>query len=589
MTLLLPLFLWSLLALIPLVAVYLLKVRPRTRTTPAYFLWEKVFSSNRATSLFSRLRDLLSLMLMALAFSAMVLALCRPELKEDDRKDLLILVDHSASMGAQSWLGSRLDAARQSARDIAIALNGKQRAAVATIGRELAYRSNLSASPNQLLKAIDGIEQSDFPFSNAPLTAINRDAQLFENYRIILISDGSFTGVADLPEKIELVKIGKPTENLGIVGADLQQLPDGRMGFYYQLASTFKENTKADLLLKLADTGEIKKLIPLEVQPGVNEPEVFFLDEALPGKWIAEIDLDDAFDTDNKAWLAVPPKRPVKVAVKAENRFFFEQAIVAFELGGGLLQLVDESPEIVVEQGQPSATNDLTIIFAPEGASPWWTSVGEQRDYVAPRELIQDHPVLRLVDLSGIAFLGAREITPAQGSLVLVKSEDGNPLVFQSTRDGQTALIVNLDPLASELYFSAWFPVIVQSAARHLAGRTDSLAPVYRPGDVVSVPGFREDTETTLLAPESEMPVSVKSANFGPLPRRGFFEFDNPSGNWPVASSLLTQSESLLDNELVEETVLPLSRGNAPSYWLLVLALMLLVAESILYHRRKVG
>ena len=103
------------------------------------------------------------------------------------------------------------------------------------------------------------------------------------------------------------------------------------------------------------------------------------------------------------------------------------------------------------------------------------------------------------------------------------------------------------------------------------------------------MPGFREDTETTLTLPEKEEPLVVKASTFGPLPRLGFFEFQNTSGDWPVGSSLITKSESLLDNKTLENTVRPISRGHAPAYWLIVLALLVLTAESILYHRRRVG
>ena len=54
MNLLAPGFLWTFLALIPLAAIYFLKVRPRKRDTPAYFLWEKIFQEKRTSSLFSR-------------------------------------------------------------------------------------------------------------------------------------------------------------------------------------------------------------------------------------------------------------------------------------------------------------------------------------------------------------------------------------------------------------------------------------------------------------------------------------------------------------------------------------------------------
>ena len=46
-----PIYFWAFLSLIPLVAIYFLKVRPRRKPATAYFLWERIFQEKRATSL----------------------------------------------------------------------------------------------------------------------------------------------------------------------------------------------------------------------------------------------------------------------------------------------------------------------------------------------------------------------------------------------------------------------------------------------------------------------------------------------------------------------------------------------------------
>lgn len=43
-----PLFFWSFLSFLPLVAIYFLKVRPRRRTATAYFLWNRVFTEKKS-------------------------------------------------------------------------------------------------------------------------------------------------------------------------------------------------------------------------------------------------------------------------------------------------------------------------------------------------------------------------------------------------------------------------------------------------------------------------------------------------------------------------------------------------------------
>ncbi len=593
MSFLSPAFLWAFLSLIPLAAIYFLKVRPRKKSTTAYFLWEKIFSEKRATSLFNKLRDLLSLLLMLLAFSAVVLALAKPEFKGDERKDLLIIVDHSASMSAKDGGVSRLDRARDAARDIAIALNGNQRAAVATVAGDIEFRSHLSVSPRELIEAVDQIETSDFPFDISSLKSLGADAHWSEDHRIILLSDGNFENADELPANVELIKIGEPAENVGIVAADLQRLPDGTLGFYFRVASSFKENVKADLTLRNSESERIWKLIPLDIEPGENKSEIFNLEADAPaGKWTAEIELEDSLAKDNFAYLAVPPRRPVGVRVDAKDRYFYETSVLSFERGSGLLRLVTENPEIVIEQGVASGSPELSVVFAPSGESPWWKSVGDIEDSVAPRILVEDHPVLRNLDLSGLVFIGAKKIEPADGSLILVESESGNPLIYRASRDGKTALVVNLDPVASEFYFSAWFPVLVHGAATHLAGREEELAPVYRPGDTAPVPGFKEGSVSTLITPNATAetePAEISTGRAGPLTQLGFYEIESGGDSWPVGISLMTPAESLLDNAAITETAKPVSRGQSPAYWLIVVALLVLAAESILYHRRKVG
>ncbi|MCF6312024.1 MAG: VWA domain-containing protein [Verrucomicrobiales bacterium] len=591
-----PSLLWSLLALLPLAAIYFLKVRPRKRATTAYFLWEKIFSEKKASSLFNRLRDLLSLLLMALAFAMIAFALAQPELRNDTRKDLLILIDQSASMAATEHNGtSRLELAKSKASDLVIALGGNQRAAIAGISRDLTYHSHFSGSPRALTDAIDGIQQSNFPFDIKAISSLSSsDSQWVQDYRILLLTDGSFAGAGqDFPTQIEVIKIGEPLDNVGFVAADLQSLPGNVYGFYFRIASSFKKTVKADLILKNldAEAGRIFKYIPLEISPGENEAEIFEIEDAPPGRWTASLDIDDALDKDNTAYLTVPAPQPIRVAVAAENRYFFETSILAFEQGTGKLKLVasDDAPDIVISQHQTASSAKNNLIFTPsDKESVWWEKLGEEIDAIAPRILIEDHPMLRNVDITTIDFLGAREIEPVEGALILVESEDGVPLIYKAKQDGNTALIVNLDPVASEFYFSAWFPALIHGATTHLSGRENDPATLYRPGDIAPIPGYHEDQSSTITLPDAST-LNSDDRQFGPLKSLGFYQISNPGGEWPLGVSLSSPAESNLDNSSLVETVQAISSGHPPAYWLIVLAILLLTGESILYHRRKVG
>ena len=190
---------------------------------------------------------------MALAFAAVVFALTNPQWTGDERRDTLILIDHSASMSADDGGGTRLAHAKAEAADIVRAFNGAQRAAVASLGRELIYRAHLTDNPRALLDAIESIEPSSQPFRTEALASQSYD-ELAGDYRVILLSDGCFDRAA-MPPQLELMKIGSARENIGIVAADLRSVPGGarRLGLYCQIASTHEEPIDCDLLISRVD------------------------------------------------------------------------------------------------------------------------------------------------------------------------------------------------------------------------------------------------------------------------------------------------------------------------------------------------
>ncbi|HEX2749584.1 MAG TPA: BatA and WFA domain-containing protein [Verrucomicrobiales bacterium] len=585
-----PLFFWSFLSLIPLVAVYFLKVRPRRKDTTAYFLWRRVFTEKKAASLFNRLRDLLSLILLALVFGSVCLALTRPELQDDERKDLLLLLDNSASMGAGAGSQQRMNLAMNAARDLIKGMDTSQRASVATVSSEVHFLSHLTDDPRQLLDAVDSIKPSVLNFNRDAVAALRAgdSADWMKGHRLILITDGCF-GPTGPPEGVEVFKVGEPLENAGIVSADAQFLPgpNNPLGVYVQFASSYKNPVNATLTLKPEGPGA-HKLVDVTIAPGLNPGEMFTVQDGTPGKWTASINLNDGFPGDNSVSLVAQKQKPVRVNVDAADKFFFDTAVESFSGGGnGFLFLTSESPQVVIARNKvPDAP--LSLIFQPQGTSVWWKSVGEPLETAVPRVRVPDHPVLRHIDAAGMNFAGARKIIPADGALVLVESDQSVPLLYVANAGGRTAVVVNMDPVDAEFFYSAWFPVLVYGAATHLAGREESLASTYTPGATIPLPGAMEGQTTKIIGPDDKL-ISATGRKFGPLEQPGFYQLRNDSGEWLAAVNLLSPGESLLDNSPTKTTLGPIAKGLPPYLLLTIIAIIVLILESILYHRRKVG
>ena len=590
MTFLNPALLWTLAAIAPLAAIYFLKVRPRKKPVTAYFLWQKIFTEKRSSALFKRLRDVWSLLLMALAFAAIALALAEPDLEGDERKDLLIIVDHSASMSAREGGDTRLSVAQQKARELISALNGSQRAAVAALADRLTVRAQPTRHRRSLLEAVDGILPSQLPSRAEALRSIQAGEEGLKNTRAILITDGCVDDPT-LLKTMEVLRIGGEAPNIGIVRADLRPVPgEGlRLGLFLVLQSTFKEETAVDIALKHEDSDQLVKLIPLKVKPGLNAPVTLTLEDALTGRWSTSIELDDALALDNQVWLQVPPREPLPVGVLADNAFFLQNAVQAFQRSDQQLTLAEDaaSARLFLALGRaPESASSL--IFQPQGTSALWSEVGEEILTPVPRVQIKDHALLRYLDAETINFTGARQLKAPAGAVILVADETQVPLIYLVRQGDLTHCIVNLDPLAAQFYLSAWFPVLTHNAAAHLSHRETPLAATLPTGTLTSVPGAAPAEEITVLTPTG---AELKLTADTPLrlEETGFYTATHRQGQSVIACSLISPSESGAADAILQSTTRPLAQGRSPSYWLLVLGLVALITESALYHRRKVG
>src|SRR5437870_3358305 len=83
------------LAAAAIVGLYILKLRRRKVAVPFERLWERILRDKEATSLFARLRRILSLLLQLLILAALVLALGDPRTAVEVVKGrtLVVLVD----------------------------------------------------------------------------------------------------------------------------------------------------------------------------------------------------------------------------------------------------------------------------------------------------------------------------------------------------------------------------------------------------------------------------------------------------------------------------------------------------------------
>lgn len=587
MTFLVPQFLWALLALAPLAAVYLIKVRPRRRKTSTWFLWEGIFQERRAASWLQKLRDWLSLVLMVFAFIFLVLALAQPVAQKGAAAERLVLiVDNSLSMNA----GDRLEEARRSAMGLARSLPAGGRAAVFALGEELASATGFTGSRRELARGLDSIVGSDAPLNISALAHFFGSGETNGARRVILFSDGCFESVDRLPPDVELVKVGHPADNVGINAFDVQRVPgrDRPLGVFFRIYSSAEKELEVDAVLTYETEADIRRILPLIIQPGLNESEIIELPNGEAGRWILTLEIDDALARDNVARAVVSEVKPVRVAVRApETAVFWELCIDAFGQGMTGFVLTDETPDLTLCRGAVSELSAPRMaIFAPSGESVFWKSAGGDPTEATARAVLSNHPLVRYADLDGMVFNGVRDVTPPDQSVVIVETDDGAPLVYKTTADGSTAYVFNFDPALNHFFLHPLFPVLVWSAASELMALEGAPLSMMPAGAVAELPAGFESGE--IVTPDG-VTFAFEDGRFGPMGYFGFYEITSGSNHMTIACGGAPVEESNMVSLVEDKDVAVALAGFPLSDWFLLAAALIFALECALYHRRKVG
>src|SRR5262245_854570 len=105
--------LWASLA-VPVVILYILKIRLRRVPVSTNLFWRQIFEEKQPRSIWQHLRHLLSLLLQIIFLCLLVFALAEPFFRWEvqEARRLVVVVDNSASMNAADVAPSRLSKAK---------------------------------------------------------------------------------------------------------------------------------------------------------------------------------------------------------------------------------------------------------------------------------------------------------------------------------------------------------------------------------------------------------------------------------------------------------------------------------------------
>jgi len=622
-----PALLFALIA-IPIVLLYLLRLRRREQIVSSTLLWRQALLDREANTLWQRLRRNLLLLLQLITLAFLVFALSRPYVEAPGGISgrHIVLLDASASMMATDAPPSRFEAAKAKAREMIDQLGPGD--ALSIILVDHAPRALTAATDNkaELLNALDAAQPSLHAANWSAAIALAQATAGSESPIITVISDGAGGGrgagpanglpaspLSLLPDTARFVPIGTSGDNLAITNLSLRRTLQG-------LAA----------LVRVENMGSQPReaLVSLRVDGALADARTLIVPARQSVAWTVNgLDLrasaiqatlqagaGNALAIDDTAYAVNTVREMRRALLLSRGNLFLEQALLALpelEVTRAMTPPVLPDAGLLVAAGRDFGfdlfiLDSLSMTLPPEanalyvGAAAPFTVTGQfsNTDYVRA----EAHPIMDAVDWRGVNIQSAA-LLDAPAWLKPVVQTQGGPALYAGQRNESPSagplaagriVVIPFDLRRSDLPLQIAFPVLIANTVEWLAPAQGASIPAsIRPGEAVALP------------PNSR--VQLPDGSVVTVGERGFADTDQPG----IYQALVSGARAPIRSDFAVNFINPAESNIAPNLqalagrtesapatapetattqreiwpWLAALALVVLLAEWWIYQR----
>jgi hypothetical protein len=603
------------------VALYILKMRRRAVAVPFAPLWRRVLKDQDATSLFSQLKRLLSLLLQLALLTLLLLALGdpRPAAALLEGRSVVVLLDASASMQATDAAPTRLDAAREKVRGLARGLSGADRMLIAQMDAVVTPLSTLTGEVSDLEAALNQVRptdtRADFPRALRFAADTLRGASKPE---IIVVSDGALGPAHDAlgdvhlgDIKLSAIRVGERGKNVAISNFSVRRYPLDKSRYEVMLEVTNTHDEPTEVELSLLGDGDLVDVTRLKLAPRERLPRFYpnlsGASRTLEARLRNADGSRDDLPADDRAFALLPERRRVRVQCVTRGNTYLEAAL-----------LLDEYLDVttVDPAKYPAAGSfDVTIFDGTppryaenSGAALYLDPSGDGSPFKAGKELSdygfdgweKKHPLVRWLVLDAIGVARGRELLAEEGDKVVAWSDDGGkkrPILLSGRRDGHRVVGLGFDPRESDIVLRIAWPLLLLNTINDFVEEDARYLSSFRTGDVWKIPAPTGATALKVEGPDGlsrEVPVhDGRAVMLGQ--RAGFYKATAGGVDFHFAANLSDVGESTIapapeikvDSRAAGE-VAGFTVGVRRELWIYLLAAAVLIStiEWLTYHRR---
>ena len=607
---------------LPVLLLYMLRLRRREQVISSTFLWRQVVQDTEANTPWQRLRRNMLLFLQLLVLLLMVLALARPFITVPtvSAGKIALLVDASASMTANDINGqTRFEAAVGQALGIVNNMNPQDRISLIRVGETAEPLTSYTDDKAELRLALNSMNaghgRADW---DTALTLAAAGAAGAENFSIVMISDGGIGQATSLPANIPqpiYVPVGESGDNVAITALAVRALAGQAPQLFAQVTNYGDAAVDISLVIRLDDVLRLSRsgTIPPRSQLPIpfDEPvtEAF---NTLSASLTFDSDVQDFLALDNRAWTVRSEVNARRIFYVSEgSNLFVEQVlrslpgVQTFRGNANNKQLPGEQFDLYVfNSWLPNRLPDGDmLIINPPNSTPLF-AVGRMIETASDIEIAGESPITDFVDLDEMSLLQFREVT-ADWAAPLIRA-DGGDILLVGEVNARQIVILPFDVRDSNLPLLIAYPILMANlldwfSPADIAALPDGLSV----GDslVIQPPLLADGIRITLPTGEvRDLPVNGSTLVFTDTGQLGLYRLEilqagEVTQSQHFAVNLFATGES--DIEPVAEGALALGGGlvevetdiqlGLQEFWsiLVILALLALSIEWFAYHQRR--
>lgn len=620
MAFLTPLAMLAGLLAVPIILLYMLRLRRRDVVVSSTFLWQQVLLDREANAPWQKLKRNLLLFLQLLILLLLVLALMRPFITVPavSAGQIAVLLDASASMNAtDSADGTRFAEAKNRALEMIETLGQGDQMTLIRVADVPEVLAPYTADAATLTTAVNNAQPSAAVADwSAALTLAAAGAAGAQDFSIVLISDGGLGGATTLPAipgDVRLIPVGQSGANVAVSALATRTLGGDPPQLFAQITNYGTED--APVIFDLRVDGELFTAERYTIPAGGTLPLV---SENLPAGFSilqagltipSESTVPDYLPTDNTAWAinTEDGARSVLLVSQATGNYFVEQVLRSLPgtnvaIGDPARPLPNTVYDLYIFDGWlppvlPEA--DLLIINPPASATLF--TMGEQQELEGRPRVNRADPRMTYVDFDSVNIAAFTSVTASWADALI--EVDNGPLLLAGNVGGRQVAILPFDLTQSDLPLQITWPILM-----------GSLLDWYRPQALVDTPEGLTIGSSLLVRPPltaeglrvllpngttRDLPLGRDNAVFADTTQPGVYTIEVLEGGQvtqsePFAINLFARQESDLAprstvqlggttvTEAQEEEI-----GQREYWpWLALAALVMLLVEWLVYHRR---